>query len=114
MKYSNNTKINHMKTSNTTNFNSFNNLNAAKEWKNLLNDNFRSNILSSTTSTITSSSSSTSLLLSSNYDNNNFQINLNKIENGLQSIEPDKQIEAAKILRHLLSSERDLLIQQVS
>lgn len=43
-----------------------------------------------------------------------FQGDLNKIDIGLNSEDADLQLEAAKKLRILLSSERDLLIRQVS
>lgn len=42
-----------------------------------------------------------------------FQGDLNKIDLGLNSDDADVQLEAAKKLRGLLSSERDLLIRQV-
>lgn len=42
-----------------------------------------------------------------------FQGDLNKIDQGLNSEDADVQLEAAKKLRVLLSSERDLLIRQV-
>lgn len=41
------------------------------------------------------------------------QAHLNQIDTGLQSKDPTEQIDAAKMLRHLLSSERELLIRQV-
>ena len=43
-----------------------------------------------------------------------FQGDLHKIDMGLNSEDADVQLEAAKKLRVLLSSERDLLIRQVS